>query len=278
MQTKNEKRCAYCGSNGPFTREHVIPKFLYNEFPDQKFGYHKKTGEFRNYEAVVRDVCSECNNGPLAKLDAYGKNFFEENRLDRNFISRKIISIKYDYHLFLRWMLKISFNALRSTGGETGHFERCIDFILSSNKAPFQSKILIEVVQNEPLSYRDKLLLEEPIRSLDSIPTRQFRIGEVSGLDSIENSILCRFFSVNAFYFFYFLAPLDKNPETLKNYIRVLKTKIPQAILIREDRKIIKLKVSKRTALKAYEDQALREMSAWISYRISPSKSTRTSK
>jgi hypothetical protein len=266
MPKVNEKRCAYCGSSGPFTREHIIPKFLYNEFPDQKFGYHQKTGKFHYYEAVVRDVCSECNNGSLSKLDAYGKEFFIENKLDRNFTSRKIIILKYDYQPLLRWILKISFNALRSTGGETEYFKKCIDFIVEGNKLHFQSRMLIEIIQNEPLSYRDQIHLSDPVRSLDSLPIYQFRIGEVYADQTPDKQILCRYFCINAFYFFYILAPYDKKPEIINKYLHLLKKNIPQAAILKEDRKIIKLKVSKRTFMNAYKDQGLREMPAWISY------------
>lgn len=77
------KTCAYCGSRGPFSREHVIPAFLYRQYPDQKFGLHPKASRYIEWEAVVGDVCSACNSGSLSSLDAYAKAFTERNRCHR---------------------------------------------------------------------------------------------------------------------------------------------------------------------------------------------------
>ena len=102
------KICAYCGACGPFSREHVIPAFLYRRYPRQKLGYNLKAGRYIEYEAVVSDVCTACNSGPLSKLDAYAKAFTEQNRCHRSFRSRPTIRLVYDYELLLRWLLTVS--------------------------------------------------------------------------------------------------------------------------------------------------------------------------
>src|SRR5262245_37975395 len=47
------RTCAYCGNPGPLTREHVVPDFLYRDFPDQKLGYHEQAKKFLTFDAMV---------------------------------------------------------------------------------------------------------------------------------------------------------------------------------------------------------------------------------
>jgi hypothetical protein len=43
----NEKKCIYCGSTGPFSKEHALPYSL---------------GQFKGFPELINTVCAECNN------------------------------------------------------------------------------------------------------------------------------------------------------------------------------------------------------------------------
>jgi len=153
------KLCAYCGGGGSLTREHIIPDFLYRQYPEHKFGYHSKARRYLKYEAKIHDVCMDCNSGPLSALDAYGKSFVEENHCHRQFVERRDIHIWYDYDMLLRWLLKISYNMIRASGRETTSIKPWVEFILNNQRRPGSSEICVEIIRNERISREDRPLL-----------------------------------------------------------------------------------------------------------------------
>ena len=264
MTADEKKTCAYCGGNGPFTREHIIPKFLYRRYPDQNLGYNQKAGRYLEYEGIVRDVCRMCNSGPLSDLDAYGKIFTESNRCHRTFTSRPRILIRYDYQSLLRWLLKISFNAMRAMSRDTSSISACIPFIMRSDPMPFHVEALIEVIQNMTLTARERLLLPEPLRHLESVSSHRFRIGEFGLVEKLPT--LCRFVAINAFYFYLILFDLATPPEEVDSFLQAFRRDVPQAFHMHPSLKALQVRVSKRTIFETYQDQALRELPAWIQY------------
>ncbi len=113
----SDRQCAYCGSSGPLTREHLWPASLHrrlmesNNDPKGLFWLRRANAEIES-EPKLRDVCQGCNNGVLSQLDAYVCELF-----DRSFIHihqrHAIVRFEYDYHRLKRWLLKMSFNSAR---------------------------------------------------------------------------------------------------------------------------------------------------------------------
>jgi hypothetical protein len=69
--------CIYCGKSGERSREHVVPRWLWEELG--------KTGDFINASrerhafagnARVPDVCVRCNTGPLKVLDEEARSWW----------------------------------------------------------------------------------------------------------------------------------------------------------------------------------------------------------
>ncbi len=112
-----DKVCAYCGSAGVLTREHLWPASLHkrlleaNESEGSLFWLRRTKSEIQG-EPKIRDVCQACNNGYLSQLDQYICTLF-----DRYFVKilcrREAIEFEYDYHLLKRWLLKMCFNSAR---------------------------------------------------------------------------------------------------------------------------------------------------------------------
>jgi hypothetical protein len=265
MERNASKTCAYCGAYGPFSREHVIPAFLYRQYPDQKFGYHPKAGRYLEWEAVVGDVCKACNSGPLSNLDAYAKSFTEENRCHRSFRSRPTIHLVYDYQLLLRWLLKVTYNAMRVVDRDTEVLSKCIPYILRSEPLPFSPELLVEVIRDAPIPQWGKHLLPKSMQDVDFLSAHRFRVGEFR-IRNAAGSDLSRYVALNAFYFYLVLFRSNTPSEEVRAFLGGIRRELPQATRFRPNRKSVDVKVSKRTIFEAYQDQALRELPAWLQY------------
>jgi hypothetical protein len=111
------RTCAYCGSSGELTREHLWPASLHtrlmaaNNAPQNLFWLRRIGAEIEG-EPKLRDVCRSCNNGPLSQLDSYICTLFD--RFFARIVKRyETIQFQYDYHSLARWLLKMSFNSAR---------------------------------------------------------------------------------------------------------------------------------------------------------------------
>ncbi|XDF80108.1 hypothetical protein AAFX60_017165 [Aliivibrio fischeri] len=128
--------CAYCKNDDKLTREHVIPNFMY-KFQKEKLGKHigwnEKAGKMIPSEMIVKDVCGECNNVKLGELDDYAQKFVTSNGIMVENFVKSSIDLSYDFHLLLRWLLKISFNSTRSASSHPELFDKYISYILDND-------------------------------------------------------------------------------------------------------------------------------------------------
>ena len=89
-----------------------------------------KVGKTFSGDMTIKDVCRECNNGPLSKLDAYFCQVY-----DKYFAHvpkpGKSIEIRYDFSLLMRWLLKISYNSSRTTGIDADLLSRYTPVLIS---------------------------------------------------------------------------------------------------------------------------------------------------
>src|ERR1700691_3337354 len=118
MRQSKAKQCAYCSSAGPFTREHLTPRFIHKRIGKNIF-INIKTALgaekiLLGAEPTIADVCQACNNGPLSQLDTYLSTIFDEFFSEWLQRSPKAIFFRYDYDLLLRCLMKLCFNMARS--------------------------------------------------------------------------------------------------------------------------------------------------------------------
>lgn len=136
--------CAYCKLNKPATREHIIPDFLYafqKEIEGSIVGWNEVAQRMVGGEGKVKDVCADCNNGVLSNLDGYGKRLLSESGLlVKNYVKQSI-TIRYNFELLMRWLLKISFNSSRTDRVHSHLFEKYIPFILGESPAPPRHRV-----------------------------------------------------------------------------------------------------------------------------------------
>ena len=143
-------KCAYCGKEGPLTKEEAFPKFLahkagYNVFVDRRRGRSPL-----RLPPVLRDVCQNCNNVLLGRLDTYASQLFK--LYFRVPVSVPVlITFQYDFGLLHRWLLKLTYNFARAISERVDVFQQHIPYILGDgSKAGPNSCLLVGVFEQSP--------------------------------------------------------------------------------------------------------------------------------
>jgi hypothetical protein len=190
-QEEAKKACAYCGSEGVFTREHIWPRGIIRRAPDYEARYFGKVDKVLSSEHVTRDVCADCNNGALSELDEYGCLLFD-NYFCQSDIAKTRVHFKYDYDLLLRWLLKISYNSSRSVGVDTEHLRRCVPYIVGA-EARIRDVWLFAILI-EPLSR-----IADGMHKV--VPPQGVRAARVGGAEEQNLPFIVRLVGLNAFYF-----------------------------------------------------------------------------
>ncbi|QDR82958.1 hypothetical protein [Sporomusa termitida] len=127
--------CAYCNNDTKVTREHIIPAGIIRLFPECDLAFDFVRKKAYPGEAVIKDVCPNCNGGVLSSLDSYGKNFVETYFL-QDFSEDMKFEIKYDYHTVTRWLLKMAFNSARVENADVSWFQKNLDYIMGKACLP----------------------------------------------------------------------------------------------------------------------------------------------
>ncbi len=119
--------CSYCEQDRKLTKEHIFPSFLceYNNSISrggQPIGWREKPQKMVEGDAVVKDVCADCNNVVLSKYDGHAKNVLDNAGIFRRNYLDDTLTLEYDYKLFSRWLLKLAFNSSRASGIQEKEF------------------------------------------------------------------------------------------------------------------------------------------------------------
>jgi hypothetical protein len=273
--------CAYCGKHGNLTREHILPGFLYRQFPDQKLGYNSSADKFMKWEATVRDVCAACNNGPLSQLDQYARVLLENIDCGRTYTERATLRFRYDYHLLVRWLLKVSFNAARGLSTPPTLLSNSVPYILNAEMPPVIAFVAVEVIRDTPISESERATLPEAARNWRHVPTQMFRVGPallvppMSGKDALPPYCL-RFVAINSWYFSVCLVASSQDRADRRRLVRLFRQLEPDAVILGGNNSSATVRVSRKTFAEAYALQGRRTAEKWRQYERSVS--TRHSK
>ncbi len=130
------RACAYCGSGGPLTREHLFPEFIMRLHPTYRtYLSASLPGLVTTKSPVVRDVCRLCNNGRLSVLDNYGRSLCS-SYLRRFVKPGELGMLSYDFHMLARWLWKVHYNTARSGDAGPGTYKALVPYILGDATAP----------------------------------------------------------------------------------------------------------------------------------------------
>jgi hypothetical protein len=191
--------CAYCGSNGPFTREHILPKCLYQRTPHIKFQILEAVPQkIVEGEVTIRDVCASCNNGNLSGLDAYFCDLYDT--YFQYFVQKnQTIKFEYDFFRLTRWLLKTSYNSARVHNSDQ-LLANYKNYILRGEPEPRDIGVFVQLII--PYHYH-----------IRSDPTNYEINPEVTRITTFEYQSnrykigLGRMVSINSYYFYIALPP-----------------------------------------------------------------------
>ncbi|HEJ3574175.1 TPA: hypothetical protein ACKP5F_005770 [Pseudomonas aeruginosa] len=130
--------CEFCQKQAVLTKEHLWPAALHKRLytinqQSRKIFWLSKIQREIPSEPQIRDVCAECNNVVLSKLDDYICRLFDSTF--KNVVRRfDEVVFEYDYHLLKRWLLKISFNSAKvHNSPDRLALERVLPYILGAD-------------------------------------------------------------------------------------------------------------------------------------------------
>jgi hypothetical protein len=157
------RQCAYCGEQKTaLTREHIFPAALDREFSKDGTGMREPYWLDRLDEKMVggqptvKDVCPECNNVILSKLDSYGLQLYQRNfhRIAEN---NETVEFDYDYNQLLRWILKLSYNSARANkADDVKHLQKHRWYILGRHKRPARLALYLTLIYRHELDAETK--------------------------------------------------------------------------------------------------------------------------
>ena len=218
IKTKLLKRkCAYCGKEKKLTKEHIWPKCIIKRMPELELKFMASKKVVTTAELVIADVCAECNNVKLSILDNYFCSLYDSHF--KNFIEeKKPTKFKYNYELFLRSLLKITYNSSRTKSRIDNDFEKFRDFILNGNEI------------REDVVIKADLITPAIINGTKLYP-KSTRCGTISVDTNVENFIL-RMISVNSYHFYLIISKDTQiSTEIAETEFREIFQRIPGTIV-----------------------------------------------
>ncbi len=253
------------------TREHILPRFLYRQFPTQKTGYNIRADKFMTWEPQVKDVCRMCNNGALSGLDGYAREFLSSLHCERTYTDRVDVTFAYDYVSLVRWLLKVSYNSTRAVTDTPRLLRQCVPFILDESAPhPPIAFVAVEVIRDTPVGPPERALLSEDARTWTHIPTKMFRVGpgllHDPKMQHIRAEYVLRFVAINAWYFTYCITSNDVDRAERRRLAAAFASLVPDGLLLSSGRSEAKICVSRRTGVDAYTFQGLLVQNQWREY------------
>ena len=174
--------CAYCGSKGKMTKEHLYPNCLQERRQgDRVYSSNAIPDRFVSGSALqIKDVCETCNNEVLSELDQYFCGLYESLIAGRIIQPGEQILFRYEYHPLLRWLLKMLYNNARAGKAARKHTERLKEYssyIIGKEGTP--TEILLFIRLTVPFEGESGELLPSHMTcGLIDLKAFDYRLGE----------------------------------------------------------------------------------------------------
>src|SRR5580765_8373384 len=192
------KECAYCGSAGPFTADHVWPKCFLDRFGRHAAHFSVRGKRVHGADYVVIDVCETCNAERLSPLDSYFCRLYDEYFFHLHDFD-STVTFRYDFSLLVRSLLKIAYNSARQGLSNPYPLAALQGFITGRDSCPMQLAIFAEIVSPSMVPQSDGSICKVMPNMYRSILGRFLGPG--------GDRILLRMVSVNSYYF-HLIVPL----------------------------------------------------------------------
>ena len=182
---KTEKKlfCSFCGSLNNITKEHVLPKWTYQNNP-YKFFTTNINELSQTYNSATIPACSECNNELLSELELYINSIFGRVDFETTFFINKELCNIITWLEIIDYKFQVLEVKRRFLTSKSGGF--------------------IPYLKDFPISVFRKGLKDNPVNVVSEIRSSLKRIT-VKGKQKNINSLLI-FKSINRdFYFFHIM-------------------------------------------------------------------------
>lgn len=113
------------------TREHIWPDWLLKR-TDYDRAFSARAGKIVGKDQTIRDVCGPCNHGPLSALDGYVRTLYD-SYIQHWVVECQHVDFEYDYGKLLRWLMKVSYNAARTTGRDAAVLAKYRSVLIEPN-------------------------------------------------------------------------------------------------------------------------------------------------
>jgi len=208
--------CAFCGSRDKkITREHVFPKAIGLSMDDSHADkwVERSPKRFVGGEIVIKDVCEDCNSGPLSELDAYAKEIYD------SYLYQKVnqddqITFSYYFDQLSRWLLKICFNSARVNNADTTILSEFIPYILNGEEVENEFLIYVHLIRPKEFSTEEIRAFDLDVSEKKEYP-EGWRLSQFRLQGFHEISFVQRFVFINSFCFSVLAFPKNISNESL---------------------------------------------------------------
>lgn len=134
-----------------------MPSFLckFMKSGDGFIGWNNSAEKMISSEPKIKDVCATCNNNALSTLDNQAKILFESSGVLVENYTKNLISMKFEYDILFRWLLKVSYNSSRQEEKYSHLFYPYKKYILGSDSRPKKNEISLIVKHLKPIKATD---------------------------------------------------------------------------------------------------------------------------
>lgn len=175
--------CAFCANKNNLTKEHVLPKWTF-ENCTEKFFVTGINGSEQTYNKTTIPVCAECNNNLLGSFESYIISVLSKTDLSKYFFTDD------ELHNIIRW--------LEITEYKFQLLEIRRKYIKSKSAA------YIEYLRDIPISIMRQDIDYSPSKAIAQIRIAQRRVTEKSKVNN-KNSLVVFKTTNKSFHFFHHL-------------------------------------------------------------------------
>ena len=179
LKDKSKKEiCAFCANQDNLTKEHVLPKWIF-ENCTKKFFVTGINGSEQTYNKTTIPVCADCNNNLLGGIESYIITIFSRTDLSNSFFNNE------ELQNIIRWLeiIEYKFQLLE--------IRRKFIKLKSSQYVEYLSDIPISVIA-----------ADSPSKAVTQIRLAQKRVTEKSKVSN-QNSLVVFETKNESFYFYH---------------------------------------------------------------------------
>lgn len=252
--------CAYCDAVGPLTKEHVWPECFLSRMGREAAHFSHQSGRAHGSDYVVGDVCENCNNSLLSKLDVYFCQLYDEYFAEARRAS-STVRFAYDYDLLARALLKISYNSARAAGSDDSYLRPLRAYILLGQSRPTQLAVFGELVS--PTVIIDPT---EVTGVREVLPSGLYRTIISKLLTPRGGQVRTRVVAVNSFYFHLAIPARSLSSREFEEAASEIATAIPGVVRLSVGPPEIQLSSSPQDAISTVIPHVTRNMETYQEY------------